>query len=228
MASLTQWRWVWVNSRSWWWTGRPGMLRFMGLQRVGHDWVTELNWTVFWDGPHCVCGMFLSKYILYSSVTLSLTEFVLQWDIKESENESHSVVSNSLWPHGLYSPWNSPGQNTGVGNLSLLQGIFLTQGSNPGLSHCRQILYQLSHKGSPRHKEHLDIKNIFRHKEHLWCLETRSVISNKRQCFWLVWVPAHGFKSQTEFCLNLSPGTCVQVQYEMCSFSMTVAPVNMM
>ena len=53
-------------------------------------------------------------------------------------------------PYGLYSPWNSPGQNTGVGSLSLPQRIFLTQGSNPGLSHCRQILYQQSHKGSPR------------------------------------------------------------------------------
>ena len=49
--------------------------------------------------------------------------------------------------HGLYSPWNSPGQNTGVGSLFLLQGIFPTQTSNPGLPHCRQILYQLSHKG---------------------------------------------------------------------------------
>ena len=66
------------------------------------------------------------------------------------ENESHSVVSNSLRPHELYSPWNSPGQNTGVGSCSLLQGIFPTQGLNPGLTHCRQILYQLSHKGSPR------------------------------------------------------------------------------
>ena len=45
MASPTQWTWVWVDSRSWWWTGRPGMLRFMGSQRVGHDWATELNWT---------------------------------------------------------------------------------------------------------------------------------------------------------------------------------------
>ena len=54
-------------------------------------------------------------------------------------------------PQGLYIPWNSPGQNTGVGSLSLLQGIFPTQGSNPGLLHCRQILYQLNHKGSPRH-----------------------------------------------------------------------------
>ena len=44
MASLTQWTWVWVNSGSWWWTGRPGVLRIMGLQRVGHDWATELNW----------------------------------------------------------------------------------------------------------------------------------------------------------------------------------------
>ena len=45
MASLTQWKWIWVNSRSWWWTGRPGVLRFMGSQRVGHDWATELSWT---------------------------------------------------------------------------------------------------------------------------------------------------------------------------------------
>ena len=45
MASLTRWAWVWVRSGSWWWTGRPGVLRFMGLQRVGHHWVTELNWT---------------------------------------------------------------------------------------------------------------------------------------------------------------------------------------
>ena len=63
-----------------------------------------------------------------------------------SESESHSVVSDSLRPHGLYSPWNSPGQNTGVGSLSLLQGIFPTQVSNPGLLHCRWIPYQLSHK----------------------------------------------------------------------------------
>ena len=47
-------------------------------------------------------------------------------------------------------PWNSPGRNSGVGSLPLLQGIFPTQGSNPGLPHCRQILYQLNHKGSPR------------------------------------------------------------------------------
>ena len=66
------------------------------------------------------------------------------------KRESCSVVSDSLRPHGLYSPWNSPGKNTGVGSLSLLQEIFPTQGSNPVLPHCRWILYQLSHKGSPR------------------------------------------------------------------------------
>ena len=66
------------------------------------------------------------------------------------ESDSHSVVSDSLWPHKIYSPWSSPGQNTGVGSLSLLQGIFPIQGSNPDLPHCRWILYQLSHQGSPR------------------------------------------------------------------------------
>ena len=70
-----------------------------------------------------------------------------QWiqEAIRSESESHSVVSNTLWPHGLYSPWNFPGQNTGVGSLSLLQGIFPTLESNPGLLHLRQILHQLNY-----------------------------------------------------------------------------------
>ena len=63
--------------------------------------------------------------------------------------ESCSVVSDCLRPHRLYSLWNSPGHNTGVGSYSLLQWIFPTQGSNPGLLPCRWILYQLSHQGSP-------------------------------------------------------------------------------
>ena len=57
----------------------------------------------------------------------------------ESESESHSAVYHSLRPHGLYSPRNCPGQNVGVGGLSLLQGVFSTQGSNPGLPHCRRF-----------------------------------------------------------------------------------------
>ena len=67
---------------------------------------------------------------------------ILSW------NESPSVMYDSLWPNGLYNPWNSPGQNTGVGSLSLLQGIFLTQELYWGLLHCRRILYQLSYQGS--------------------------------------------------------------------------------
>ena len=65
------------------------------------------------------------------------------------KSESRLVMSDSLWPHGLCSLWNFPGQNTGADSLSFLQGIFPTQGWNPGLQHCRLILYQQSHKGNP-------------------------------------------------------------------------------
>ena len=65
------------------------------------------------------------------------------------ESESHSVVSDSLLPHGPYSPWNSPGQNTGVGRLSLLHGIFPTQGWNLGLLHCQRILTKRATKENP-------------------------------------------------------------------------------
>ena len=67
MASPTRWSWVWVNSRRWWWTGRPGMLQFMELQRVGHDWVNELNWTTIFLNSiylHIYCiGVFLSDLL---------------------------------------------------------------------------------------------------------------------------------------------------------------------
>ena len=100
-------------------------------------------------GLYCIC-----KYANWSTWS--------QWLSLKELNESHSVVSDSWWPHGLYRSWNSPGQNTGEGSLSLLQGIFLTRGLNPGLPHCMRILYQLSHKGSTREatKEGLKISNI--------------------------------------------------------------------
>ena len=85
-----------------------------------------------------------------TQVSRIASRFFTNWAIRETLSESHSVVSDSLQLHGLYSPWNSPGQYSGVGSLSLLQEIFSNQGSNPGLPHCRRILYQLSHKGSPR------------------------------------------------------------------------------
>ena len=60
MASMTHWTWVWVDSGSWWWTGRPGMLQFMGSQRVGHNWATELNWT-----DTVLVFFFLAYFTLY-------------------------------------------------------------------------------------------------------------------------------------------------------------------
>ena len=88
-------------------------------------------------------------WILFHSLTKSEEHaFFEYWKARESK--SCSVVSSSLRHHGLYSPWHSPGQNTGVGSLSLLQGIFPTQGLNPGLPHCRGNLYQVNHQGRPR------------------------------------------------------------------------------
>ena len=91
--------------------------------------------------PSLPLPSFLS-FIIFWRLTFNRALFIVKW-------KSLSRVQFSVTPW-LYSPWNSLGQNTGVGSLSLLQGIIPTQGSNPGLSHCRQILYQLSHRGSPR------------------------------------------------------------------------------
>ena len=63
MASPTQWTWVWVDSRSWWWTRRPGMLQFIGLQRVGHDWATELKWTVLYFLRPPISGFLLCFHL---------------------------------------------------------------------------------------------------------------------------------------------------------------------
>ena len=90
-------------------------------------------------------------------------------------------MSDSLWPHQWYSPWNSPGRNTGVGTLSLLQGIFPTQGWNPSLPHYRRILYQLSHKGSPLNfwKSKLEMQSLW------WFLKSSSLISPQGSyAFW--------------------------------------------
>ena len=104
----------------------------------------ECIWLRFYRN-HCIWFIWLIFFILFSMLTLFASHFHLL-----CESESRLVVPDSLRPHGLYSPWNSPGQNTGVGSLSLLQVIFRTQEWNPGLQHCRLIPYQLSHQGSPR------------------------------------------------------------------------------
>ena len=73
------------------------------------------------------------------------------WELGSlKESESHSVVSDFLWPHGLYSSWNFPGQNTGVDSYSLLQGIFPTQGSNPSLLHCQVDSLLTETPGKPK------------------------------------------------------------------------------
>ena len=92
-------------------------------------------------------------------------------------------MSFSLRLHGLYSPWNSPGQNTGAGNLSHLQRIFPTQGSNPGLLHCRQILYQLSHQVVKDAARNLTnrVSRIHQHLSNSW----ENWLSNWN---WMPWV----------------------------------------
>ena len=96
-----------------------------------------------------ICSIYLKCPFCFRSSYLvaSILPKLLCFYNHLSESESHAVVSDSLRPRRLYSPWNSSGQNTGVGSLPFLKGIFPTHGSNP---HSKQILYQLSHKGSPR------------------------------------------------------------------------------
>ena len=86
------------------------------------------------------------SYLLFSEQAFSSFSVWTEW----SQSASRSFVSDSLQTHPLYSPWNSLDQNTGVCSISLLQGIFPTQGLKPTLPHCRQILNQFNHRGRPR------------------------------------------------------------------------------
>ena len=116
MTSPTRWTWVWVSSRSWWWTGKPGMLQSMGLQRIGHDWVTELNWTTVHQAPlsmevsrkACSSGFPVPYSGDLANPGIEPRSPVLQADSLPAEPEccmpfqfSCSVVSDSLWSHGL-------------------------------------------------------------------------------------------------------------------------------
>ena len=114
MASLSQWTWVWANTRRQWRTGKPGMLPTMGSQRVRYNLVTEQQQQY----THMYTHMCNASYI-YMCVCVScsvMSNFVSPW----------TVVPR------LLCSWNSPGKNTGVGSHSLLQGKNLTLGSNPG------------------------------------------------------------------------------------------------
>ena len=147
--------------------------------------------------------MFLEQSVLLvSRQEAKPNAILLLWYlyVHESESESHSVVSDSLWLRGLYSSWNSLGQNTGVGSLSLLQGIFPTQGLNLGLPHCRRILYQLSHKESK--------KIILPEKDSLKCLNNPKIMtaSEKLVPYMRILKRWHAFK---RVFIMFSPGICI-------------------
>jgi len=127
------------------------------------------------EGPRELCGILFRKalipftrtppswpkhlqrphLLIPSCLGIRISMYEFQKDtFRPSDQICHSVMSDSLRPHESQHarppcPWDSPGKNTGVGCHALLQGIFATQGYNPGLPHCRRILYHLSHQGSP-------------------------------------------------------------------------------
>ena len=83
MASPTLWTWVWVNSGNWWWTGRPSVLQFMGSQRVGHDWVTELKWGMFSGSSGSWSHYSQSKVSgidLWPGMKIQVVSYGIKWD----------------------------------------------------------------------------------------------------------------------------------------------------
>ena len=135
---------VWLQTLRWFLDAS-----FSGLSKAFNRSITAMGsalyvflQTTFWDCTWISKGLYIILFLCWSLVTKRLSRY---WQNRRCESESCSVVSNSLW---LYSLWNSLSQNTGVGS-SLLRGIFSTQGLNPGLLHCRWVLYRLSHQGSP-------------------------------------------------------------------------------
>ena len=125
-----------------------------------HPWVSLSSFFFLWltaTAHSTLCGAFsvtAMPIIECMCIPRVLRTHRAPWHIFESESVSCSVASNFLWPHVAHQAplfMDSPGQNTGVGSHSPVQGIFPTQGLNPGLLPCRQILYYLSHQGSPFH-----------------------------------------------------------------------------
>ena len=113
MASPTRWTWVWIKSRSWWWTGRPGVPRFVGSQRVGHDWATELNWTeqkgseIQFCWPLTLCNLYLLKKlsaILRIIYYFNIFQMNEPWTKELSDMPRSSAIKwqvglNCLTPH---------------------------------------------------------------------------------------------------------------------------------
>ena len=128
MASPTQWSWVWANSGRLWRIGKPGVLQSMGSQRVGHDWVTEQVTAM------CVlfCPTFLNGSLCLGCLISLYSGFVgCAWLVSQLCPTLYNFMNYNLPGSSVH--WDSPSKNTGVGCHALLQGIFPTQGSNPGL-----------------------------------------------------------------------------------------------
>ena len=168
--------WLRFLDAPWWWLSVPGTAMPAGLS---HLWTENLAWQFSrWESANIAwktCGLQPTETARSWENSKSLLclscrwcQILGEWDLLYppgemplASSENGSVMSDSLQAHGLYSLRNSPGRNTGVGSLSLLQNIFSNQGSNPGLPHCRQILYQLRHKGSPCIHGVNTIRNIY-------------------------------------------------------------------
>ena len=134
MASLARWTWVWVNSGSWWWTGRPGVLRFLGSQRVRHDWVPELNWMedlcltvlIAIDIKHtavcktCKCLTLLFERVFIWPFLCFHCCFLLCLSLLRPQT---LLCPHGLGPSRFICLWEFPGKNTEVGCCFLLQEI---------------------------------------------------------------------------------------------------------
>ena len=177
-------------------------------------WINELINKVcsLWSSPKpgprfffllptcCFSSQSYAKPYKFSSLWLFTLKFAITNPLcclakLKHEGESHSVMSNSLRSHGVYSPWNPPDQNTRVGSLFLLQRVFQSQRWNPGLLHCKQVLYHLSHQGSPIN-EYIRISPMAQWvKNHLQCRRHRFDLWLRKFSWKRKWQPTPVFLS---------------------------------
>ena len=124
-----KWTWVWVESGSWWWTGRPGVLRFMGPQRVGHDWVTELNWTEWWKG-------FPSGQMVKNLPAV--------WETQVWSLGQEGALEKGLATHSSILAWRSPCAEK-PGGLHEISELDMTERLSPHFSGGRDQILSWSH-----------------------------------------------------------------------------------
>ena len=127
MASPTRWTWVWVNSRSGWWTGRPGVLQFMGLQRVGRDWATELNWVLIVVA--IIFSVLEVVFLRQLRETLNLGEmnpYWFKWSPETSSWIIFSLMKVLLRPEGEYYPLYNFHEIWVIGTVFPLRKYYIT------------------------------------------------------------------------------------------------------